>query len=310
MEFGDLLQAQIAHDPYFQPARRPFGRATANTTKNMGAAAIMAKVGTEDFRRRAPKGYAKDPYYGKKYNGRGKSPRRTNKFTTRTVGPLAVDVKFQDLHVEKQVINNSSASWISTTIVPSPQDCLFAPTNGSQYDQRIGRRCSVKKIFIRGLIDYERHYQVGNWQSSPNTVRILLVQDMQTNGVQMDGSMVLETPENPASTLPGLVHCAPQNLANLGRFRILKDKTFVLQNPNMNGNASLNGIEANFLQKPFKFTYKPLHPIEVNFNQTSGGDIADIVDNSFHIIAHSTRAPTGLSEVAYLTYYSRVTFTG
>lgn len=255
---------------------------------------------TPGVKRSGPGLFVPAPGVRKAYGGtarRGASPKRRKQFTTRTVGPLAVDVKFFDTQIEDQVINRSQADWSATTLDPSPALCLFTPENGNGFNERIGRKAWLKKLFLR----CELHIQDGGTAIPVGrSVRILLVQDMQTNGTQMTGNLALETP---AASTAGLVHCAPQNLANLGRFRILKDKTFVLQN--MNGSSA--GAKAG-LKKSFKFSYKPLSPIEVNFNQGSGGTIADIVDNSFHILAHDS-AESAFFPI-HLTYYSRATFTG
>ena len=93
-----------------------------------------------------------------------------------------------------------------------------------------------------------------------------------------------------------------QNIDNFGRFRVLKDKLIRVQDPNMSGDAAshdLNGIVV-----PFKYTIKFRVPVSVRFNQTNGGTIADIIDNSFHVIANtndSTHSPS-------LVYFSRVCY--
>jgi len=47
--------------------------------------------------------------------------------------------------------------------------------------------------------------------------------------------------------------------------------------------------------------------VKVQFNATNGGTVADIVDNSFHIICASTLDVTS-NQVPLINYYSRVAY--
>ena len=63
-------------------------------------------------------------------------------------------------------------------------------------------------------------------------------------------------------------------------------------------------VEQAGLSKPFKFNITFKKPINVRFNNTNGGTIADIVDNSLHLIAltdNDNLAPA-------ISYYSRVDY--
>jgi len=91
-----------------------------------------------------------------------------------------------------------------------------------------------------------------------------------------------------------------QNPNNFGRFQVLKDKTFTLQNPNASFDAT--NIEMQGLVKPFKFTHKFKKPIVVRFNATNGGTFADIVDNSWHVIGQTNN----LNLAPSISYVSKV----
>ena len=74
--------------------------------------------------------------------------------------------------------------------------CLFAPTVGSALNQRIGRSVLVRKVKMRGQVILPAALTLATtWQSSapypPVKVRLLLVQDMQTNAAQMAASALL-----------------------------------------------------------------------------------------------------------------------
>jgi len=93
-----------------------------------------------------------------------------------------------------------------------------------------------------------------------------------------------------------------QDSANFGRFKVWKDKTYTMGNQS----ASFDGTNMEFFgeMKQFKWNLKFKKPIVVNFNNTNGGTVADIVDNSFHIIAISYNAQQGVT----LNYVCRIPF--
>jgi len=83
---------------------------------------------------------------------------------------------------------------------------------------------------------------------------------------------------------------------------VLKDKIFIHQNPNMSYDGT--NVEQAGLIKHFKWTIKFHVPVEIRFNNTNGGTIADIIDNSFHLIGTSTSIDLGPT----LTYSCRVCY--
>ena len=130
--------------------------------------------------------------------------------------------------------------------------------------------------------------------------RFILYQDMQTNGAQAQGEDLMTAP-GAASVV--MVNTTFQNSANFGRFRVLKDKTFYgEQRPP----AVYDGtnIEIGGAQIPFKMTVKFRKPVVIRFNATNGGSVADIVDNSFHLIGHN-----GTTVAAAVSYTCRTVYT-
>lgn len=201
----------------------------------------------------------------------------------RTKGPLAVgEMKYFD---SSKVATSVAAStdWTGTEYDPTTENCLFVPQQGSALNQRIGRKVKVMKIKVRGFIQCAA--QVDQTAAdNPAVMRLCLVMDTQTNGTQMQGENVfgeLSTNTNSAVTWF-------QNPDNFGRFRILKDKFFTLQNPNMVYDGT--NIEQAGVARPFKINITFKTPIVVNFNATNGGSVADIIDNSFHIICNTSAA--------------------
>jgi hypothetical protein len=175
--------------------------------------------------------------------------------------------------------------------------CLFVPKVSASLNGRIGRSVKMMKVKVRG------HIQVLA-QSGLNTadngayVRLLLVMDTQTNATQMTGDQLL----NGASAVNATLNSF-QNPNFFGRFRVLKDKIFVLENPSLAGEVASTNVVQSGLVKPFKWSVN-LRGEEVHFNATNGGTIADIVDKSLHIVAGCV----SLNLVPTLSYYTRVAY--
>jgi len=205
------------------------------------------------------------------------------------------EMKYFDTVLAAGVIP-ASTNWTATEFDPTTYNTLFAPIVGSGIDQRIGKSVKVMRIKIRGVI--QCNAQTNQTAADNNTVvRCILHQDKQTNSAQAQGEQVMT---NHASA--GLNPFAFQNIDNFGRFRVLKDKTWIIQNPNMSYDGS--NVEQAGLCRTFKWTIKFRKPVEIRFNNTNGGTVADIVDNSFHIIATTQNVDLAPS----ISYVSRVCY--
>lgn len=170
----------------------------------------------------------------------------------------------------------TSTDWTGTELDPATFNCLFAPIQGAAINQRIGREVKVMKIKMKGLI--QSTSQMDQTAGDPPCViRLILVQDMQTNGSQAQGEDVMATTANGVTNT-----CSFLSLASLGRFRVLKDKTLIIENPNLSWDGT--NLEQQGVAKTFKWNVTFRNPVSVRFNSTNGGTIADIVDNSFHLI--------------------------
>lgn len=208
-------------------------------------------------------------------------------------------MKYFDTLVAARGITGSNV-WASTVFDPTGTNCLFAPTQGAAINQRIGGKVRIMKIKIRGRI--EKQSAVG-LSSLPQqqTVRIMLVHDKQTNATQMTGTQLMMG--DAAQSIDTIVNTY-QNLENFGRFRVLKDKKFSFGNQNSTGTSPAIQWGADVRQ--FKFSYSFGSGMEIRFNATNGGTIADIVDNSFHIVANSNA--TGANLIPNISYVCRVCF--
>lgn len=196
-------------------------------------------------------------------------------------------------------IIQTATSWAGTVQDPATFNTLCVPIKGAGINERIGRKIAVTKIRIRGFINQPRLTNQ-TLSTVPSTVRLLLVQDTQANGTQPGGTSIMAAPQiaNAKNAVSSF-----QSLDNFGRFRVLKDKTMTIQNPN--GTFDGTNIEINGLNIAWKMNVKFRKPVVVHFNNTNGGTVADIVDNAFHIYAltdaQNSTGPT-------LSYESRVVY--
>ncbi len=184
-------------------------------------------------------------------------------------------------------------TWDTTEFDPATFLTFCVPVKGTGINQRIGREIRLHKFKLRGQI---RVIVQANQTATDGAcqVRMLLVLDTQTNATQIAGENVMEAP----GTASAANNCMTfMNLDSLGRYRILKDKTMVLTNPNLAWDGT--NMEQQGLVKPFKINHTFKNPVAVHFNAANGGTIADIVDNSLHLLIAATNidlAPTVLYE--------------
>jgi len=175
---------------------------------------------------------------------------------------------------------------------------LVQPTTGSSLCNRIGRQIEVRKIKVHG--NFSINPQAAQPDADPGTkIRLLLVQDMQTNGAAMLPNDLLGPTQANGTRL---INCF-QDPKNFGRFRVLKDKMYQVSDLNITALAGPAVIQAGKVVN-FKMNVNFKTPIRIRFNATTSGTISDVVDNSFHIICAQTNA----SYVATLAYYARVCY--
>ena len=152
--------------------------------------------------------------------------RRDYSTVPRTRGVYAVgEMKYFDTEGSTRAIPASSG-WTGTEFPPNvgTPTTLFCPTVGSAINQRIGRSAKVHCIRIRGTIRIPQQANITSGDQA-SQIRLLLVQDDQTNAAQAQGEEIMVVP----STATGTVAVNSfMNLSNLGRFKILKDKSYIL----------------------------------------------------------------------------------
>lgn len=229
------------------------------------------------------------------------------RFVRRTyAGALEKERKYFDSGlVSNTTIQNVESDWSSSRVDATCSDAgainigaLFAPIQGNGVSNREGNKVLVHKITIKGEINVNPlANQTAGYQG--NKIRILIVMDTQTNAASAAGNLILSS-----ATLSNQIN-AFQSTANFGRFRVLYDKMFKFDNPNLSWDGT--NIEYDGLRRHFKFVKKFKKPLLVRFNNTNGGTVADIVDNSFHL--YVGRDNQAVQPVCSIMYQCRTVFT-
>jgi len=175
---------------------------------------------------------------------------------------------------------------------------LCAPTVGAGLNQRVGRKINIHKVKIHGTVSIPA--QAAQAVADPATkIRIVLVLDQQTNATQMTAAQLFND-----GTAAVTVINSFQNPNNFGRFRVLKDKYISFSNMNLAGSPTSADVIQASARINFKFAVNFKKPIVVHFNAANGGTVADIVDNSLHMIC----ATDNNSYAPNIAYYSRVCY--
>lgn len=199
-----------------------------------------------------------------------------------------------------------SSTWSGALTEDPTKKTIFAPKQGAGINERIGREVNVHKIRLFGYVQLGSENDSASAAVYGQGVRLLVVQDLQTNATQMDSADLMDGSSNNS------VITAFQNIDNFGRFRVLKDKLLIVQDPNfLKDGTDATKIDTNAIIRPFKISINFKKPIRVRFNQTNGGTIADIVDNSFHVVANARTfgAADATQPTVSISYRSRIVYT-
>lgn len=222
----------------------------------------------------------------------------------RTGGLLGIENKFLDVFASALAIAApTDCSGGEMQPEGGCTDCLSAPAQGDGPSNRDGKKIIVTSIFITGFLDYTVQQDKADPFVAP-TVFVALVQDTQTNGTTISSEDVFTNPNDIAS-----VNAFPlRNLVNSQRFKVLAHKTIqpgqTLVMTDHATNSSTMSCDAN--GKPFILSWKGTMP--VRFNALTTADVANVVDNSLHLIAFCTSTTNSLPVT--LSYNSRLRFQG
>lgn len=241
-----------------------------------------------------PAGYAATQWKSRQARS-GYKAKKSTKSIMRTGGYTGVERKFIDTFLTFSTLSSASA-WTGAERDPVTDLCLNPIAQGDGEEQRDGRKCVMKSVFVQGVL-HQPTQQGETAPSSATAIFIALVLDTQTNGVQMSSENVYV---NPMGTAFG-VATPLRNLQFTSRFKVLDTFMTSWDTPNMVAHDSATAFDIGGRDKIFKLS-KTLD-IPVSFTGATG-NISTIQDNSLHLVAISTVTGPGIG----ISYNSRVRF--
>lgn len=190
---------------------------------------------------------------------------RQSGYYGRMTGAGAVERKFLDTDV------GAGIGGVAPTMEFSN---LCVVPQGDEESQRIGRKIRVKSVDFKGTLTLAPATVA---TSTSDNIRVMLVLDTQTNGAQFAATDLLETDS----------YFSFNNLANSGRFRVLKKLQYSLSAQG----AAATGAAFTFgeVTRNISFHHNCDVPIEYD-NSANTGAITTVRSNNLFIV---TQASTG-----------------
>lgn len=242
----------------------------------------------------------------KSYNGKQTyKKRKRNSYKTQRAMILnnIPERKYFDTGFEDLITSGTSS--MATANFDPLIGTLFSPQQGDDINDRQARSAFVYSIRVQGII-FTNGQTLQTGLDQVPIIRLMLVQDTQTNGSVFAPGQVIQSAPTASQALFGFT-----NTAHFGRYIIHKDK-FYTSPPFPITSPQVGQVAQGATTIPIKMSYKPKVPIKVNFNSLNAGNFSDIVDNSFHIIAaaHPNSIDVANAAEVLCSYKCRVSFTG
>lgn len=183
------------------------------------------------------------------------------------------ETKFFDFPFEDSTVDNDGT--IEESINKIPQ--------GTGESERIGRKCTIKKVRWKYLVELPEKQQAV--PVSNDTCRVILYLDKQANGAAPTVLDILQTRDI----------LSFRNLANQMRFEILMDKNFDIEYASAYFNTDTNAFAV--ADTLISGTYSKTCNIPIEFNGTQGS-LSEIRSNNIGILTISKHGKVGfLSEL-------------
>lgn len=231
--------------------------------------------------------------------GYTRSKRRSaySRGVARAAVSLGVEKKFYDTSATANIVAPTDCT--GGEVDPSGGlNCLSAPAQDDTASGRDGRKIVAKYIQLKGSV---RFSTATNQTLSVDSNRLVVavVLDTQTNGAQLNSEDVFTNPRGATTAAD-----APLRNLNFGeRFKILKMEHFVLEDPNMTYDGT--NVEINGKSLTFDW-YIPLKNLKIAFTSGVTAGVANVLDNSIHVIAFATST----SPQCAIVYNARMRFVG
>lgn len=218
-----------------------------------------------------------------------------------TAGFLGIEKKFLDMAKAEAAIG-AAVALTGGEYDPSSgcTGCLSCPAEGDSEQQRDGKRFVIDSLIIKGYV--RRDEDANEAVSDAIKVFIAIVLDTQTNGAQMNSEDCFKS----LGAAAGLNVCPTKNLLSGDRFRILKSQVYDLTPI---GSGPAGALAFNSVRREFDWYIPFKGGLRVSLkdgdaNSGKNADVANVVDNSLHVIAFSS------STVTKIAYNARIRFQG
>lgn len=214
----------------------------------------------------------------------------------RTAGFLGIERKFYDTSLSATTIA-AATDATGGEYDPSATSMISTPAQGDAEQNRDGKKIMIDAVQVKGIVDLQPGTNLTALTAS-TTVYLALVLDTQSNAAQMNSEDCFK---NTVATAGGAAE-PMRNLLFGSRFRVLKSEQFVLNHTNATWDGT--NIEAGGDRRIFDWYVPFKGGLPVNFNAGTTASIANVVDNSLHLIAFASAA------TLLLTYNARIRFRG
>ncbi len=188
---------------------------------------------------------------------------RARAVTARRPAPLALaggELKFHDLDIDDASIAANG------TII---EDSCITIAQGLTEANRIGRKLTIRSIGWRFNISNVE--STGTDAGNPETIRLILYQDKQTNKAAATITGILESDS----------YQSFNNLANKGRFLTLMDRTYTLNPQAGGGDGTTSDWAAQDVNDSF---FKSCNiPVEYD-NSATTGEISSVTSNNLGVL--------------------------
>lgn len=222
-----------------------------------------------------------------------------------SMGFMGIEKKFRDFARSETAIG-SAAALTGGEYDPSATSggggadggcvgCLSCPPQGDTEQSRDGKRITINSFILKGYVCKADTASLAAADTSK--VFIAVVLDTQTNGAQLNSEDVFKNMTN----ITDLAVNPTKNLLFGSRFRILKSHLFDVTPI---GVASAGLLAFNEVRRDFDWYIPFKGGLSVNLNAGTTADVANVIDDSLHIIAFSTDSTT------LIAYNARIRFEG
>jgi len=218
----------------------------------------------------------------------------------RTAGFLGIEKKFYDTMLVATALG-ADTGMAGGEYDPSATSMISTPAQGDTEQNRDGKRIVIKSVQVRGIVTTDGLTAQANLSSATACETfVALVLDTQTNGAQLNSEDVYKNLQAQASGVAQPL----RNLLFANRFRVLKEWQMTLKPSVASNNASAATISVNGDLQEFE-AFIPLD-LNVNFNSGTTASVANVIDNSLHIIAFASST----AMTPKISYNARIRFMG